>query len=558
MRWRKYFPLAEQLSNYNKNRFRNDMIAGLTVCILLVPQGMAYALLAGVPPIYGLYTGLVPLFIYGLMSSSRQVSLGPVAISSLLVLAGVGELAEPGTEAFLELVILSALLIGVAQFVLGALRLGFLVHLLSNPVIMGFTSAAAIIIAVSQLQYLLGIEIPRFSSSLSTLHYAIVHAESIHWLSFAICTGAMGTMIVLKKYVPKAPGALLVTIVGIVAVVLLDLEETGLPLIGAIPAGIPDFSVPSLEWSKVKMLWPTVFTVTIMSVVDTISIGKALDIRNRTNTIRPNQELFALGVSKIIGSFFQAIPSSASFARSALNNDAGATSGVASLFTAAGIGLVLLFFTPVFYFLPQAILGAIVLVAVYGIFEVAGIVNLWKLDRQDFYMAIVTFTTTLLFGIAEGVLAGVLLSLLAILFQSSRPHIAVLGRLPESDQFRNIKRFPEAIQFEGILIIRFDAPLFFLNAAYFKEQVQKRIQAYPSPLQTLLLDTSSIVNIDSSGLQAVRDLHDWCMSKGVQICLCGTIGPVRDSLRRAGLRKLIGYKHLYLHPKDAVEGERKD
>jgi SulP family sulfate permease len=557
MRWRKYFPLAEQLSNYDKNRFRNDLIAGLTVCILLVPQGMAYALLAGVPPIYGLYTGLVPLFIYGLMSSSRQVSLGPVAISSLLVLAGVGQLAEPGTEAFLELVILSALLIGVAQFLLGALRLGFLVHLLSNPVIMGFTSAAAIIIAVSQLQYLLGMDIPRFSSPFSTFHYAIFHAESIHWLSFAICTGAMFTMIVLKKYAPKAPGALLVTVVGIVAVVLLDLEETGLPLIGAIPAGLPDFSVPSLEWSKVKMLWPTVLTVTIMSVVDTISIGKALDIKNRTNTIRPNQELFALSFSKIIGSFFQAIPSSASFARSALNNDAGATSGVASLFTAAGIGLVLLFFTPVFYFLPQAILGAIVLVAVYGIFEVAGIVTLWKVDRKDFYMAIVTFTTTLVFGIAEGVLAGVVLSLLAILVQSSRPHIAILGQLPESDQFRNIKRFPEAIQFEGILIIRFDAPLFFLNAAYFKEQVQKRIQAYPSPLRTLLLDTSSIVNIDSSGLQAVRDLHNWCISRGIQICFCGTIGPVRDSFRRAGLRKLIGYKHLYLHPKEAVEGERK-
>jgi SulP family sulfate permease len=558
MRWRKYFPLAEQLKDYSKNRFRFDLIAGLTVCIMLVPQGMAYALLAGVPPIYGLYAGVVPLFIYGLMSSTRQVSIGPVAVSALLVLAGVSQIAVPGSPEYITLVILAGLLIGIAQFTMGLFRLGFLVNLLSNPVIMGFTSAAAIIIGVSQLKYLFGIKVPRFEQLYETVYYVFSHLQETHWLSFAICSGAIFIMLALKKWAPAVPGALLVTIIGIVLSSYLMLESHGLIIVGDIPAGFPPFQFPKITWNKVQLLGPTILTVTIMSVVETISIGKALEIKNKQSGIRPNQELFALGASKMIGALFQAIPSSASFTRSAVNNDSGANTGLASIIAALATSLVLVFFTPLFYYLPEAILAAIVLVAIRGLFEIKGIAQLWNIDRRDFYMAVITFLATIGLGIAEGVFTGVALSLLSVLFQSSRPHIAVLGQLPNSDYFRNIKRYPEAIQHEGVLIIRFDASLFFLNAAYFKDKIQKRVNRYPGNLEVLILDTSSIINVDSSGLSALRDLHRWCTDQNITLYLAGTMGPVRDSLARADLRSLIGPDHFFRHPIDAIEFAQKD
>jgi SulP family sulfate permease len=558
MRWRKYFPLAEQLKDYSKNRFRFDLIAGLTVCIMLVPQGMAYALLAGVPPIYGLYAGVVPLFIFGLLSSSRQVSIGPVAVSALLVLAGVSQIAEPGSPEYIKLVILAGFLIGIAQFSMGLFRLGFLVNLLSNPVIMGFTSAAAIIIGVSQLKYLFGIKVPRFEQLYETVYHVFSHLQEIHWLSFAICSGAIIIMLVLKKWAPMVPGALLVTIIGIILSSLLHLENRGLVIVGTIPSGFPSFQFPEVAWSKIQLLGPTILTVTIMSIVETISIGKALEIKNKQTSIRPNQELFALGASKIFGALFQAIPSSASFTRSAVNNESGATTGLASVIAALATSLVLVFFTPLFYYLPEAILAAIVLVAIRGLFEIQGIARLWNIDRRDFYMAIVTFLATIGLGIAEGVFTGVALSLLSVLFQSSRPHIAILGQLPNSDYFRNIKRYPEAIQHDGMLIIRFDASLFFLNAAYFKAQIQKRVDNYSGKLEVLILDTSSVINIDSSGLSALRELHRWCTDQDIELYLAGTMGPVRDSLARADLRQLIGPDHFFLHPIDAVEFVQKD
>lgn len=553
MRWRKYFPLTEQLRNYSKNRFRYDLIAGLTVCIMLVPQGMAYALLAGVPPIYGLYAGVVPLFIYGLMGSSRQVSIGPVAVSALLVLAGVSQVAPPGSAMYIELVLLAGLLIGIAQFAMGLLRLGFLVNLLSTPVIMGFASAAAIIIGVSQLRYLFGLEIPRFEYLHETAYYLFTHLYDVHWLSFAVCVSAILLMLLMKRWLPVLPGALLATILGILVVLIFQLDDYGLTVVGNIPAGFPDFYLPVITPERISLLWPTVFTVTVMSVVETISIGKAIEIKNKASNIRPNQELFALGMSKMLGALFQAIPSSASFTRSAISNDSGANSGMASIIAALATSLVLLFFTPLFYYLPEAILAAIVLMAIRGLFEIKGIARLWHIDRRDFYMAVITFIVTVGFGISEGVLTGVALSLASVLFRASRPHIAVLGRLPNSNQFRNIERFPDATQHQGMLIIRFDSSLFFLNAAYFKEKVKKYVNRYPGKLEVLLLDTSSIINLDSSGLQAIKDVYEWCNDQNIQLYLSGTMGPARDSLARAGLHDLIGQEHQFLHPLDAVE-----
>lgn len=553
MRWRSLFPIIEQIEDYDTARLRSDIIAGLTVCIMLIPQGMAYAMLAGVPPIYGLYTALLPLIIYGLMGTSRQLSLGPVAVSSLLILAGISQVAEPGSEQYIMLVILSGVCIGIAQLLMGVLRLGALANLLSNPVIMGFSSAAAIIIAISQLPDLLGIAVPRFPHLHLTISYLAERLEQTHWLTFLFCSGTILFLLALRKWAPKLPGALLVVVLGTLLSYFLNLPNAGLQIIGDIPAGLPAFKMPDISVPNMQLIWPTVLTVTIMGVVETISIAKALEIQNKDTEVRPNQELIAIGVSKVFGAFFQAIPSSASFTRSAINNEAGATSGLASMVAALATALALVFLTPLFYYLPVAILAGIILMAVRSLLNVRGVAALWRIHRRDFFMALITFVATLGLGIAEGVLTGVVLSILSILYQSSRPHIAVLGQLPNSSQFRNVKRYPEVKQFDGILVVRFDAALYFLNASYFKEQIKRLIRRYPGELHTLLLDTSSIISIDSSGLTAIRDIHQHCADHNIRLCLAGTMGPVRDVLSRSGIDDEIGSNCHFLHNIDAVE-----
>jgi SulP family sulfate permease len=553
MRWTTYLPLVDQLKGYNQTTFRNDMLAGLTVCILLVPQGMAYALLAGMPPIYGLYGALVPLLIYGILGTSRQLSIGPVAVSALLVLAGITQLAEPESPRYIELVILTGFLIGITQLLLSALRLGFLVRFLSHPVIMGFTSAAAVIIAVSQLKYLLGIEIPRFEQSYETLFYAVEHLAETHWLSFAFCTGSILLMLALKRWAPKVPAALVVSVLGIVLTARFHFDELGLQVVGRVPNGLPDFAWPAFSGESIQQVLPTVFTVTIIGIVESLGIAKALELKNKDTKVLPNQELFALGSAKVLGSFFQAIPSSASFTRSAINNEAGAKTGMASIIAAVATGLTLIFFTPLFYYLPEATLAAIVLMAVRSLFEIEGARHLWKVHRKDFLMLAITFVITLAMGIEEGVLAGVILSLLAIIYQTSKPHVAVLGRLDDGQTFRNVERFPEATQFEGVLILRFDAPLFFMNADYFKETVMDTIREDEHRIELFVLDASSILDIDSSGLEALEEIHRYLQNRGTTFYIAGMLGPVRDRLHQAELTERIGLYNHFLYIGDALD-----
>ncbi len=552
MDWSRYLPLVGQLKGYDSTLLRSDFFAGITVCIMLVPQGMAYALLAGMPPIYGLYGALIPLLVYGVLGTSRQLSIGPVAVSALLVLAGISQLAEPESGTYIMLVILTGFLIGIAQLALSLLRLGFLANFLSHPVIMGFTSAAAIIIAASQLKYLFGIDIPRFEQASQTIGYAFSHLTEIHWLSFAFCVGGILVMLAMRKWLPRWPAALLVSVAGILITALLRLDQQGLSIVGVVPEGLPGFALPSTNMEHVRMVLPTVFTVTIIGIVESLGIAKALEMKNKDGKVRPNQELFALGASKVLGSFFQALPSSASFTRSAINNEAGAKTGMASIVAALATGLTLIFFTPLFYYLPKAILAAIVLMAVRSLFEIKEAINLLRVHRMDFLMLLLTFIITLSLGIEEGVLAGVVLSLVVIIFQASRPHVAILGQLPETVSFRNIKRFPKAEQFPGIVIMRFDAPLFFLNAEFFKEIIMKTIKDQEDTPKLLVLDASSILDIDSGGLDAITEVHEFLTKRGISFYLCGILGPVRDRMHQAGVAEGLGLQNQFLRIRDAV------
>ncbi len=546
------FPLFESISKHNSTKWRCDIVAGLTVAVMIIPQGMAYAMLAGVPPIYGLYAGLIPLILYALLGTSRQLAIGPVAISSILVWSGVSQIAEPFTAEYISLVVLAGLLIGLAQMLLGLLRFGFLSNFISHPVIVGFTSAASIIIAISQLKDFLGIEIPRFPNAYETLQYAILHIGETNWQSALVCASSIILMLILKKINRSIPHALIVVLLGIVLVYGVGEERLNLPIAGDIPQGLPSLVVPVLTWENIVRLLPTVFTVTIIGIVESISIARLLQAKHDNYRIRPDQELIALGLSKIGGAFFQAIPTSSSFSRSAVNNSTGAHSGISSIITALLVGLTLLFLTPVFYFLPKAVLAAIILLSVLSLFDWREAIHLWRTHRIEFYMMLGTFLVTLIFGIEEGVFAGVALSIFIILVQSSRPHIAVLGKLPNTNTYRNINRFELAEQIENTLIVRFDHQLYFANAGYFQEMIQELMENNQEPIHLLILDASCINSIDSSGIKALKDLHRFCKEQNIQFYTAGMVGPVRDKATKTGLIRQLGKKSLFLNTHQAI------
>lgn len=551
MRWSSWFPIVESLDQYTRSDFGKDLSAGLTVGVMLIPQGMAYAMLTGMPPIYGLYGGFIPLFLYAIFGSSRQMSIGPVAISSLLVLAGISQLEEPGSQAFIQLVILTGLLVGLAQLLLSFLRMGFLVNFLSHPVLVGFTSAAAVIIGVSQLKDLLGVDIPRFSHSYETLFYAVEHIKDTHLLSVVFCLGALLVILAFRKIHRSIPGPLIVTVVGTALAWFFQLEENGLALVKEVPQGLPTFEVPILAWDQILRVMPTVFTVTVICVVESIGIAKVLEAKHQTYEVRPDQELLALGVSKFIGAFFQSLVTSGSFSRSAVNDEAGAKTGIASIVAASLVGLTLLFLTDLVYFLPKAVLAAIILLAIKSLFDLKGAIHLWHTHRRDFWMMLVTFLVTIVFGIGEGVVAGVTLSLLTVLYRSSRPHLAVLGKLPGTQFYRNIKRFQEAEQSDDILIIRFDDQLYFGNASYFKENIKRLVGEKGSNLRLLIMDASSMHDIDSTGIQALEDIYKYLKERSITLNLCGVIGPVRDMLFRVDLIEGFGKENFFMYVHNA-------
>ncbi len=554
MNLKKYLYILEWLPSYNKGFLKNDLIAGLTVSVMFVPQGMAYALLAGMPPIFGLYGGLLPLFLYALFGTSRHLSVGTVAVSSLLVLAGISQIAEPLTPEYISLVILTGLLAGIIQALASFMKLGFLANFLSYPVIAGFTSAAAIIIAASQLKYLLGFEIPRFSALYETFGYAFQHIGETHLPTFLLCISGIGLIVGFKKMNKNIPGPLIVVVMSILLVIFLKLEQQGINIVKGVPEGLPAFLLPEWSLANIKLVFPTVLTVSIMGMVETISIGKVWEAKHKNYKIDANQELLAIGISKIGGAFFQALPTSASFTRSAVNSESGAKTQMSSIFTSFLVALTLLFLTPVFYFLPKAILAAIVLLSVKSLFEYKEAINLWKTHRGDFWMMTATFIVTLLFGIEEGVLAGVVLSVLMVMYRNAQPHIVVLGQLPNTNYFRNVDRFPDAIQIPDCLIIRFDSQLFFANSLYFKEFFEELVNNHGTPsLKGIILDGSNINDIDSSGLKGLENTKDFLAREGIVFYLAGVIGPVRDRLHKADLIDKIGKENQFMYVQDALD-----
>lgn len=532
---KKHVPLIGALaSGYKKDDLRGDLLAGLTTAVMLIPQGMAYAMLAGLPPIVGLYASLLPLAVYALFGTSRQLAVGPVAMVSLLVASGVGAIAEGGTEAYVIYAVLVAAMVGVMQLVMGLGRLGFLVNFLSHPVISGFTSAAALIIGLSQLKHLLGVPLERSHYVHEILIQAGQRIGEVNPLTLAIGLGSVAILILLKRYAEKVPRALVVVVVGTLAVFGLGLHERGVAIVSSVPAGLPGPQLPSFDWQAISALWPTALTISLVGFMESISVAKNFARRNKYE-VDANKELVALGLANITAGLFRGYPVTGGFSRTAVNAQAGARTGLAGLITAAVIGLTLLFLTPLFYYLPKAVLAAIIMVAVFGLIDIKEVRHLWKVNRADLALLVLTFAATLSLGIEQGILIGVGASLLWFVVRTTRPHTAVLGRLPDSTVYRNVERYPEAEKVPGVLALRIDAQFYFGNVTFLKQTLDRLLKAEEPEVRAVVLDAHGVNNLDSSADGALHEIHEDFESRGIRLYMAGVKGPVRDALKRSGM-----------------------
>ncbi|MEP6647741.1 MAG: solute carrier family 26 protein [Saprospiraceae bacterium] len=544
--------LPTWIKEYQRTDFKSDLIAGLTVGVMLIPQAMAYAMLAGLPPIYGLYASTVPLIVYAFFGSSRHLSVGPVAIDPILIVAGISAFALAGSDQYISLAITLALMVGLIQFSLGVLKLGFLINFLSHPVITGFTSAAAIIIALGQLKNLLGINITNNQYIQEIIQSLIRESGNIHWLTFLIGVGGILFLVLFKRFFPKFPAPLFMLIISILMVSIFHLDQYGVMIIGDIPGGLPMPSIPVLDIPIFRKLLPTAFFLALLSFMESIAIARALQAKHKTYKIIPNKELIALGLANTFGSFFRSFPVSGGFSRSTLNEQSGAKTNLSAIISAFVIILTLLFLTPLFYYLPKVILACIIIVAVTRLINFKEGIYLWHIDWKDFLMMLVTFLGTLFFGIGEGIGIGVGLSLAWIIFEASYPHSAELGRIPGTHSFRNIRRYKELEVLDNTIIFRFDAPLFFANIDRFRELLMAKVSHRRHQIHTIIIDMESNNTVDSSALMVISDLADELKKDNIRLIFTDIKGPVRDKFQKSGLTKKIGEENFFMSIEDAL------
>ncbi len=520
------------LRDYRREDAAPDLIAGLTLAVLFIPQGLAYAVIAGMPPITGLYAALVALVIYAFSGTSSHLSYGPAAIISLLTATAVGPLAGGDVARFVALASALALIVGVMLLVLGALRAGTVVDLISHPVIVGFTAAAGIVIALSQARDLLGIDVVRSELALVAIGNVVRSTSTTHLPTLVVGLSAIAVLLVLRRVSPRFPAALLVAIVGVVATVTLGLDARGIRVVGSVPAGLPRFVVPMVDLNDIIMLLPFAAVLALVSFAESISIGKAIAGRSR-ETLDANRELFAAGAANVAVGFSGGFTVAASFSRSFLVFNARGRTAASGLVAALAIALTLTLFTPLLEPLPRAILAAIVIVTVVGIVDIPEALRVLRTDPRDGLVLAVTFIATLTLGIELGLVTGIGMNLVLYVARGMRPEIVVLGRLPGTVEFRNVARQPGTTAPEGLLL-RLDGALDFLSARTFSTRVRAHLAAQEQ-VQWVVLNCSGMTTVDSTGLHALHELKQQTVRAGVDLRFANLRWPLRQAVRRAGL-----------------------
>ena len=545
------FPFLTWITKINRHTLKADLIAGLTVAMVAIPQSLAYAQLAGVPPYYGLYASFLPVIIGALYGSSPALSTGPVAMTSLLTAASVMTLAEFGTDQFYAYVILMALLSGLFQIGLGIARMGVLINFLSYPVLRGFINAAAIIIALAQLPAMLGLKLEHGPHFMVDILHVIEHATHTHIPSLLFGVGALFLLLALKRFLPRLPGVLIVVIITTFISYMVGFEANGGVVVGVIPQGLPSLSMPPFDLTASMHMLPAAFVIAIISFMEAMSSSKIIAIKTRTKWDE-NQELVGQGLAKIAAAFSQGMPVSGSFSRSALNLATGAMSGLASVFSAIVVLITLLFFTPLLHHLPKPVLAAIIMMAVFSLINIEVIKESWVANKQDGIAAVVTFFATLAFApnIQNGIVTGILLSLGLFLFRTMRPKVIMLG-VDENGILHSAKRYNLPKLHPQITAIRFDGQLYFANVSYFEESILYLIGNDPD-LKHILVVGDGINGLDASGVDMLKNLMERLRQNKVGISFCNLKSVVLDVVQRTGLLEIIGEDNLYASVKDAV------
>ena len=507
------------------------MSAGLTVGIMLIPQGMAYAMIAGLPLEYGLYAALAPQIVYGVFGTSRHLAVGPVAMDSLLVATGLGGLALAGTDRYIELALLLSVMMGLMQWGMGMMRMGFLVHFLSKPVISGFTTAAALLIGLNQLPHLAGVACERSNRVHLVLGHLMDAAPATQGLTLGVGLAAIGILAGLKAWAPKVPASLMVVLGSVAVSWGVGLESRGVQVVGHIPSGLPAAGLPNWDVADVNALLPVALTLALVAFMEAISVAKSVEERHDYD-VDPNQELKALGMANVLGAFFQSYPTTGGFSRTAVTEQSGGKTPVTAWVAATVVALTLVLLTPLFHHLPNAVLAAVVLVAVAGLVDIRFPRKLWQQDKWEAGVLAITLLVTLFVSLPSGMGVGVGLALALWIRQMMTPHHAILGNV--HGVHRNVERFPEAVVLPEVLVVRYDGALTFANQSHFKRTLQAWVVRKGAPLQLIVIQADTISHIDASARATFRNLlQDWCAA-GRHVCLAGAIGPVRDSLASDG------------------------
>ncbi len=539
----RYLPILQWLKVYNRETLTSDLVAAVIVTIMLIPQSLAYALLAGLPPEVGLYASILPLVAYAIFGTSRTLAVGPVAVVSLMTAAAVGNLALAGTAEYLAAAIALAFLSGVILILMGLFRLGILANFLSHPVISGFITASGLIIAASQLKHILGVDAGGHNLldilmalagqlahiNLPTLIIGVSATTFLFWvrkqLKPLLVKVGLGPR--LADIIAKA-GPVLAVVATTLAVWGLDLQAQGVKVVGQVPSGLPGLTLPSFDLELWKQLFVSALLISIVGFVESVSVAQTLAAKRRQR-IDPDQELVGLGASNIAAAASGGFPVTGGFSRSVVNFDAGAETPAAGAFTAVGIALATLVLTPLIFFLPNATLAATIIVAVLSLVDLGALKRTWAYSRSDFAAMLATIVLTLVHGVELGIIAGVGLSVLLYLYRTSKPHSAIVGRVPGTEHFRNIDRHQVETE-QHILTLRVDESLYFANARYLEDLIYDQVARNPE-LRHLVLMCPAVNLIDASALESLEAINQRLMDSGVKFHLSEVKGPVMDKLK---------------------------
>ncbi|WCN09934.1 SulP family inorganic anion transporter [Marinomonas mediterranea] len=560
----RYIPAISWLKTYQKSDFQADLVASVIVTVMLIPQSLAYAMLAGLSPEVGLYASILPLVAYAIFGSSRTLAVGPVAVVSMMTGAAALEFAAPGTAEYTAITILLAGTSGLFLLGMGMLKLGFLANLLSHPVISGFISASAIIIAVGQFKHLLGIRANGHNLP-ELMHSLAENAPNSNYVTFALGVASITALIGFRRYLPEMlqrfglarntsqlvakASPVFVVLLATLSVIWFELIKADVSVVGVVPNGLPAFAFPEWEMSTLSELLPSIVLISIVGFVESVSVAQSFAAKRR-QSIDPNQELIGLGAANISSAMSAGFPVTGGFSRSVVSFDAGARTPMTGILTALFILITLSYLTDAFYYLPNAVLAATIIVSVVQLIDIKTFLSVWKYSKHDAAAMIATFLIVLLVSVEAGIMTGVGLSVMLFLWHTSHPHIAVVGKVPGTEHFRNIKRF-EVETHPSIITVRIDENLFFANARVLEDRVNYLV-AHQCDVKHVVLMCTAINMIDSSALESIEMIHARLQSAGIKLHLSEVKGPVMDKLKNTTfIQHLSG--DIFLTQHQAVE-----